>query len=196
MEQWAFIAWYEWLYEISSLWSVRRDGKLRKLWLGEQWYYTVWLSKKSKVKTFTVHRLVAQAFIPNSLNLSQVNHKNWIRSDNNIDNLEWCTNQYNALHWYRILWRRPSYNRLWMFWKDNPCSKKVWQYALDGGLIKERGSTMDVQRELWYDNGHISACCLHKKGFVTSHWYKWEYMNAVKHDQKTIIPETKFYQDN
>lgn len=53
---------------------------------------------KGNKKTFQVHRLIAIKFIPNPNNLPQVNHKNMVRNDNSIDNLEWCTAKYNLEH--------------------------------------------------------------------------------------------------
>ena len=50
------------------------------------------------IKNFLIHRLVAQAFIPNPDNLPQINHKNEQRDDNRVDNLEWCTGVYNIMY--------------------------------------------------------------------------------------------------
>ena len=63
-------------------------------------YLRVGLTLNGKLKTFKVHRLVAEAFIDNSLNLPQVNHINGIKDENSVLNLEWCTNQYNVQHAY------------------------------------------------------------------------------------------------
>ena len=59
-------------------------------------YDYVILSKGGKSKTFSIHRLVAIAFIPNPSSLPQVNHKNEVKTDNRVTNLEWCTPAYNS----------------------------------------------------------------------------------------------------
>ena len=71
-------------------------------------YYEVGLRKNGIKKYYLVHRLVAQEFIPNPENKPQINHKNGIKTDNFIENLEWVTNSENILHAYRVLGRKPS----------------------------------------------------------------------------------------
>ena len=63
-------------------------------------YLAVNLYKNKKSKTTAVHRIVAQAFIPNPLELKEVNHKDGNKHNNNVENLEWCTRQHNAKHAY------------------------------------------------------------------------------------------------
>lgn len=66
-------------------------------------YHYVHLYKNGKQYIKKIHRLVAEAFIPNPNNLPEVNHINLIKSDNNINNLEWCTHKYNMKHWRKLL---------------------------------------------------------------------------------------------
>ena len=73
------------------------------------------LCKDGKMKSFTAHRLVAQAFIPNPHNYPCVNHKNEIKDDNRVENLEWCTIRYNTIYGTGLERAR----------KNNPQCKKV-----------------------------------------------------------------------
>lgn len=85
------------LYEVSNLGNVRgvgADENRKKITL-KNGYDTVMFSINGKVNCHYVHRLVAEAFIPNPNNLLQVNHKNHIRTDNRAENLEWITNKEN-----------------------------------------------------------------------------------------------------
>lgn len=85
------------MYMVSSEGNVRnvKTGKLIKPCINHRGYYSVSLCKEGKCKCFLLHRLVAQAFISNEDNLPEVNHKNRVRTDNNVSNLEFCTGKYN-----------------------------------------------------------------------------------------------------
>ena len=109
-EEWRDIGGYEGLYQISNIGNVKSLGRLvnyknkGKKWqegkilkpLNKRGYLCVGLWKNGYIKNYSVHRLVAQAFIPNPNNLPQVNHKNEIKDDNRVENLEWCNNYYNS----------------------------------------------------------------------------------------------------
>ena len=101
-EIWKDIEEFEGFYQVSNLGRVRRIFNkkyfIRKPSLNIYGYYQVRLSKQNNVKTRLVHRLVALAFIPNKLNKSEINHKNAIKTDNRVENLEWCTRQENQEH--------------------------------------------------------------------------------------------------
>lgn len=89
---------YEGLYGITiygDVWSYRKQKFLSSC-LTKSGYCMVVLSKDGQTKHAYVHRLVADAYIPNPDNLSQVNHRDENKTNNNVDNLEWCTNKYNV----------------------------------------------------------------------------------------------------
>lgn len=114
-EVWRDIAGYEGSYQVSNLGRVRsldreivfvgrwgnvvrkiQPGKVLALSIGTKGYLGVRLGSKSSVKL--VHRLVAAAFIHNSQNMPEVNHKDYIRTNNHINNLEWSTSSENIIH--------------------------------------------------------------------------------------------------
>lgn len=127
------IKWYEWLYSVSedwNIWSHPKNWIWGHKWMFMKqtynyWYAHVGLRKNGKTTLTRVHRIIAEAFIPNPENKSQINHKNWVRDDNRIENLEWCTNSENTLHAFRVLGR------------INAQRKPIAQYSLSGELIKE-----------------------------------------------------------
>lgn len=178
VEIWKPIVGYEGLYEVSSLGRVRSlgnggnnrhkgKGRVLKQELGNTGYYRVHLCKNNVRKHKSVHRLVAEAFIPNPNNLPQVNHKDECYTNNHADNLEWTDQKYNVNYGTAIerrskkLINHPSY------------SKKVERYDLDGNYIDTWPSTMEVQRVLGIHNPNVSACCLGK--VQTAGGYKWKY---------------------
>lgn len=108
-------AGYGWglLYEVSSAGRVRSIkrrttiGKLLKPALFGGGYCRVAFNNGEVKETLSVHRLVAEAFLPNPNNLPQVNHKNGIKADNTVNNLEWCTASENRRHAYSVLGGSP-----------------------------------------------------------------------------------------
>jgi len=81
---------------------VKRGGfMLKKHCAKRTTHQKVWLYKDGKRKQHQVHRLVAQAFIPNPENLPLINHKDCDPTNNHVDNLEWCTAKQNSIHAYQ-----------------------------------------------------------------------------------------------
>ena len=93
---------YEGIYQVSNLGNVKRINKknlnyLKPLHNGSG-YYQVALCVNCKRKIYLIHRLVSQAFLDNANNYEQVNHINGIKTDNRLENLEWCTPKHNNNH--------------------------------------------------------------------------------------------------
>lgn len=112
-EEWRDVVGYESSYEVSSYGKIKsierrcasKNGKTRKVperimkpKIDRYGYSAIHLSKNGERRDFTIHRLVALAFIPNPENLPQVNHKDGDKLDNRVDSLEWCSAQYNVQH--------------------------------------------------------------------------------------------------
>ena len=105
VEIWKPIKDYEGLYEVSNFGNVRSlrfdKVKLLKLNMDRCGYFRCNLYKNATYKTYSVHRLVALAFISNAKNKSQINHIDGNKQNNRVDNLEWCTNSENITHAYK-----------------------------------------------------------------------------------------------
>lgn len=96
MLQWKSIKDFE-NYEVSTTGQVRRNNKVLNPGIGAG-YLIVCLSKHGLYKTKRVHRLVAETFLPNPANLPAVNHKDGIKTNNELNNLEWCSHSHNINH--------------------------------------------------------------------------------------------------
>ena len=92
---------YEGLYKVDengNVFSVRNNKFLKRMTFPSGYEYVHLCNGKGKTKLFRVHRLVAEMFIPNPNNLPEVNHKDGDKLNNNVKNLEWCTNLENMRH--------------------------------------------------------------------------------------------------
>lgn len=167
---------FEGLYQISNLGRVK---SLRTRFKGHtnpcnmilvpniqrSGYIDICLTNKDgKLKRLKIHRLIAIAFIPNINNKPQINHINGIKTDNNINNLEWCTRNENIQH----AWRMGLYKK--KTGSNHAQSKKVSQYDLKGNFIKIFNSMGEAHRETGVSQGSICLNCLdkikHAKKFI------------------------------
>lgn len=131
-------------------------------------------SKKYNQRTFTVHRLVAKAFIPNPENKSTVNHKDGNKRNNIVENLEWNTISENTKHGFRVLGRKPNKTALGKFGKNNPSSKPIYQIDIKTNkIIKKWDSITEAQKELKI--GHVSCVCYGRRNHAGG--FKWEFVN-------------------
>lgn len=168
---WANVAGYEGSYEVSNDGLVRnaKTGKLLKFSYTYNGYQKAELYKRVKgkllKKAYMVHRLVATAFIENTENKPQVNHIDGCKTNNCVNNLEWCTQSENLAHSVRIGLRDMSCC-------TDVTKKKVAQYDDNGTLLKLWDSMSDAGRSLKIPVSNISHCCSgkikHAGGYIWS----------------------------
>jgi hypothetical protein len=165
-ELWKPVAGFEGLYEVSNMGKVMslKSNILLAPSISNYGYLQVVLSKHwTETYNKFVHRLVAEAFVPNPNKLPQVHHKDEKKQNNIYTNLEWCTALYNV---------------------QQSNSKIVQQRTLTGELIAEFNSTYDAARETGFYQCSISKACrkvpkfIHFKGFI---WQYKEVKNADNH---------------
>ena len=109
-EFWKDVIGYEGLYQVSNLGRIKsvRNDKIRLNDFSSNKYLRISLWKNGSGKKFQVHRLVAQAFIPNPENKPFINHKDGNKQNNHVENLEWCTSSENQKHRYIVLGHKGS----------------------------------------------------------------------------------------
>ena len=172
-EFWKPIKEHENMYSISNFGGVRnlKTGKKLNPYIHRCGYLRVRLYKENTKKTFYVHRLVAETFIPNPNNKPQVNHKNGIKTDNRAENLEWCDNSQNQLHAYRNNLRKKYYG------VNHKNSVSVLQCDLKGNVIKEWACIREAGEKTNTNKTAISNCC--RNICKTAGGYIWRYKVEV-----------------
>lgn len=189
-EIWKDIKGYEGLYQISNLGnliSIKHNTIKPIIVFKSQRYLRSNLWKDGKYKTFSIHRLVAEAFLPNLNNFPVVNHKDGNKLNNRVDNLEWCTQSYNVKESYRLGLQKiltPPMKENYVPWnkgkkmstdyiQKNYPSKKVNQYSLNNDFIKCWDSISQAEKELGIT--HISNCCKGKRKSAGNYIWRYAY---------------------
>jgi hypothetical protein len=169
---WKDIKGYEGLYAVNEKGEIKAlERKVKK---GDCWvtkkeclksfnlhrgYLKVVLSKDGKAKTYRVHRIVAEAFIENPNNYTEVNHIDEDKTNNCVENLEWCNREHNIEHSIK---------------SGKFIIKMVSQYDLEGNFIKTYKSVSEAERETGIPRTHICKCVLGRYGHKTAGGYVWK----------------------
>ena len=171
-EIWRDVRGYEGLYQVSNQGRVRcydrlnvnnkihHKSKIMKPYV-VRGYETVSLRKDGKYKHHQLHRLVAIAFIPNEKKYPQVNNKDETKTNNCVDNLEWCTSKYNIN--YGTAPQRRALSQ----------SIPINQYDLNGVFIKTHQSIQEAKRQTGVNAGHICLVCKGHRNMAGG--YLWKY---------------------
>lgn len=170
-EVWKDIDGYDGYYQVSNMGRVRsvdrivngrwgdtfRKGIVLKQKTNNKGYKMVDLHKDGKPKTYQVHRLVAESFIPNPNNNPIINHKDENKLNNHVDNLEFCTQSYNINYGTRNE-RSAEKNT------NHPSrSKPVLQFTKDGEFVAEYPSVAEAHRHTGIYQNNIYQCCIGNK---------------------------------
>lgn len=185
-------------YEVSNMGNIRshkhgktrmlkpfRRGGLKKDEQNRGGYLSVRLLDNGTEHDFAVHRLVAMAFIPNPDNLPIVNHKNGIRNDNRVENLEWCNNSYNIWHSYNVL------NN------SNGIERAVTQYDVKGKFICKHDSISNAEKETGVNSSSIAEVCRKNTYRKTAGGFIWRYADdedvEIKYEKMSPVVQISKY---
>lgn len=210
IEEWKPVLNYEGYYEVSSLGNIRsvdriiqgrnqvctynifRKATIMKSQEGPDGYMRIELCKSGTHKTFLVHRLVAQAFILNDLNLPEVNHKDRNKQNNCVDNLEWCSKLDNMRHAMKTGFDPGSSNRGKQFSEEHKAKiskaltgrvmNDTWRANLKSGHTHQQKSVMCVEDNLMFDSYSAAGQYYHIDSTTVS--------ESIKHNRTTKIGKT------
>lgn len=174
MENWKLVSENP-KYEVNKVGQIRntKTGRLLKLFFSHNGYLRVSLGGKNRM----VHRLVAQAFIPNPNNYPFINHKDENKENNNVENLEWCTTEYNINYGERTSKFVETINtkrkvRPYLY-------RPVLQYSLNGEFLQEFPSIKAAAQAINAKNDSgIGLCCRGKYKYAMG--YIWRYKNRAE----------------
>lgn len=181
-EIWKDIKGYENLYQVSNLGNVRslnyhKENRIQNLKTGTSTggYLFVILCKNNQTSAVKIHKLVAEAFIPNPDNKPCIDHINTIRTDNNVSNLRWCNNKENMNNPNTI--NKISKSRI----GKRVYSKPIVQLTKTNEYICKWDALIDIENELGYRIGNISACCRGER--KSAYGYRWVFFDDYKQER-------------
>ena len=161
-------------YEVNQLGEIRhkKRQKILKPRDNNGGYQYVNFKINGKNTNFAVHRIVANAFIPNPNGYTEVNHKDYNKKNNCVDNLEWVSSSQNKQHSYLKQENKKSRG------------KAVNQYTKEGIFLKTFDSVSDAAKELGCCVAAISNCCLGRT--KTSQGFRWSFVESstTKYERK------------
>lgn len=179
-EKWKDIKDYEGMYQVSNLGRIRSldrtgtqkhysgsiskyifKGRILKLQKQKNGYYIINLHKAGESNRKLVHRLVAETFIENPNNYNYINHKDNNIENNNVTNLEWCTQKYNIKYAYE------NGNKI-------PPNMKAIRQIGNNNTICEYISMAEAERITGIKGANISKCCRKLRNYAGG--YQWEYI--------------------
>ena len=177
METWKDIEGYDGKYQVSDLGNVRSlnwkgtsEVRLLNKRFTNAGYHKVLLSKNGVCKYSLVHRLVAEAFIPNPEGKQTVNHIDEVKTNNNVSNLEWCSLREN-IDKYFINHSSDIYEKRRATFRKN--ARAVSQIGENGEVVRVWSSVAEIHNTMNYNNWSISQCCDGKR--KKAYGYSWEY---------------------
>lgn len=202
-EIWKDIKGWEGLYQISNKGRVKSLTKVTKFGnrlkvnkemilkptIGKRGYYTVNFFDGDRSKTATLHRLIAEAFIPNPENKPCIDHINTIKTDNRIENLRWVTNKENCNNPLTLKHQRDATSKKWERGcydnRNNIHYRKVQQFDMSGNLIETYDSIIEASEATGVDRSSISAVCNGRNpNRHTAGGYIWKHLGGHYLKQK------------